>query len=281
MRLSIFEKIKAHPANKLEKQIEAKKSQVAKIVTIKDESDLIRYITSFAWSPSVFSDTRSNSNFVSTDFMVLDIDKDLRIEQAEKRCEELKLCHLILPSPSFTPELHKFRLVFPLVESISDKKVFDSTWEYLCELFPECDVQCKDYARFYFGSRIDNGVYGEGDLLVPVKPRNIHLNYEQELSMNIEVKDYKDLEPLRIIYGEVPEKIPKRVDDFFKKAYTGLDGEWITTLNACVFSLGLQGIEESLVWQAVEKAAPDPLDKRDVYALERAYRDGIKIRASM
>lgn len=275
MQLSIFEKIKAHPVGAEEKDKEAKKSRYSKTVTIVDENDLINFVTTYAWSPSVFSNNkRSNDNFISTDFMVLDIDKGLRIEAAEKRCENLGLCHLILPSPSFTEELHKFRIIFPVVETIVSKDVFDSTWNYLCELFPECDVQCKDYARFYFGSKLNEGVYGEGNLLVPVKLTNLNDIYEQELSMNVVVKDYSDLEPLKIIYGDVPEKVPKRVDDFFKNAYTGIEGEWITTLNACVFSLGLQGIEEDRVWQAIEKAAPYELDRRDEYAIRRAYYDG-------
>lgn len=282
MQISIFPKALAHPATKEDKVKNAlyvSKPYHPQIVDVSSEDDLIKYVTSYAWSPSIFSEYRNNDGFISTDFMVLDIDQGLTIEQAEARCERLGLCHLILPSPSFTLEHHKFRLIFLLVETIYSKDVYDQTWQYLQSLFPEIDKQCCDYARFYYGSKADNGVWGEGDLLSPIKldPKPLSIKYDKTTDY-VPVEGYADLSILEKIYGKTPDKIPKRVDFFLKNAPNGLPGEWIVSLNHCCFTLALQGVEEAIIQDVIESLAPEPLDKRDLATMNRAIKDGSKSR---
>ena len=278
MQISIFPEAKAHPKGKDEKVLNAKyvsKPHLPKTVDINDEADLVKYVTQYAWSPCVFSGHRNNDSFVSTDFMVIDVDNGLTIAEMEKRCEMMHLCHLILPSPSFTEEAQRFRVIFPLVESIYEKEVFDLTWAHLQELFPELDKQCSDYARFYYGSYEQHGVWGEGDFLAPIKPERepLKLSYDKAYTY-VPVEGYDDLAPLEKLYGKVPDMVPKRVDFFLKGASSGLPGEWIVSLNHFCFVTSLQGVEEEVIWDLIESLAPEPLDKRDNDTIKRAIKDG-------
>lgn len=282
MKISIFPEVTPHPRSKEEKVANSKyasKPHLPKTVYPETDEQLISYITSYAWSPSVFTGYRNNDNFISTDFMVLDIDSGLSLNSAEKRCENLRLCHLILPSPSYSPENEKYRLIFPLVETISNREVFDLTWDYLYSLFPEIDKQCSDYARFYFASRQANGVWGDGDFLMPIKPVQKPVKFEYDYSQSfVPVEGYDDLSILEKLYGAVPENIPQRVDHFLKLAHTGLPGEWIVSLNHCCFTLALQGVKEEIIWDVVESLAPEELDKRDKSTAGKAIKDGAKAR---
>ena len=282
MQISIFPEAKPHPKSKDEKTYNARfvsKPNMPQTVDIINEADLVKYITSYAWSPTIFNSYRSNDAFVSTDFMVLDIDSGITIQETEKRCEGLGLCHLILPSPSFTETNHRFRIIFPLVESIYDKTTFDLTWQHLLKLFPELDNQCCDYARFYYASYEQHGVWGEGNFLKPVKPdpKPIKLEYDYNPDY-IPVEGYNDLSILEKLYGVSPEVIPRRVDKFLKNAYTGLPGEWIVSLNHCCFTLALQGIVEEVIKDVIDSISPEPLDKRDNDTIRRAIKDGHRIR---
>lgn len=50
-------------------------------------------------------------------------------------------------------------------------------------------------------------------------------------------------------------------------------------LNAFAFSLSLSGIESDVILQLCEDLAPLPLDKSDLYQINKAVKDGEKRRA--
>jgi hypothetical protein len=276
MLISIFPKAKAHP-KKDEKQSESKKCSTPfepEVREVFTEDDLIEIVTKYAWSPSIFRKLRRMDNFIKADFMALDIDNGLTIDEAEIRVHTNKLTALALPSPSHTPEAHRFRLIFPLAKSIYNKETFDATWEKLSEIFPELDKQCSDCCRFYFGSTMDEGFWFEAEFLEPETPKIAHEHISREV---ISTEDFDDKDILSFIYGEVPEVIPEAVAFFLANAHTGLeDHGWTMPLNACCFTLALQGIEDGIIYSVIEKVAPDKLDNRDLDTIERAINDGIK-----
>lgn len=282
MKLSIFPKANYLPRSKEDKIALSKKvsnPNLPEIVEINTEEDLISIVTSTGWSPSIFSGFRHNDNFVSTDFMSLDIDSGLTIDEAEKRVQKLGLACLCLPSPSHTSEAHRFRLIIPLAKTIYNPEDFEATWNWLHEQFPELDKQCSDLARWYAPSRIDDGFWQDGDFLVPKKApeKQIASHFSEAL---VEVPDdLKDI--VKLLYGKERETIPEAVEFFLTNAHTGLSGLWINSLNSFCFSLALSGVDDTIIREVVEKIAPNSLDDKDEYQIRRSVRDGRKARESM
>lgn len=277
MRITIFPKANPHPKTREEKQQQGKYTSSpvkGEVVNIQDENDLVDRICNNAWSPSVFREFRRNDDFMSTDFVVLDIDGGLTLADAEKRCDELKFCYLMLPTPSYTDELQKYRIIIPLLEPITNRETFDSTLNWFLDKFPEADQKCKDYARFFFGCTYpEKGVWADGTLFSPIKPRFSSVELQAYSSNLVDVAGYEDLSVLEKLYGEVPKQIPSKVDYFLKNAHTGLEGHWTLTLNDFVFTLGLQGVDEAVIVSVVEELAPHDIDKTDNRTINIALRD--------
>jgi hypothetical protein len=291
MQISIFPKAKAHPdktkvayqyydkkrghnVDVYEKQAASKvvNNSIPETVEVNTEDDLIEVVTKYAWSPATFNGSKVMENFIKTDFMVLDIDNGLTIDEAERITSEKNLSALCLPSPSHTEENHKFRLVFPLSWSIFDKPTFDATWKKLEEIFPDTDPQCKDCSRFYFASTMDDGFWNEGELF---EPQEVKVEVKRFTESNtVSTEKFEDKDVLTFLYNEIPERIPEAVSTFLENAHTGLPDGWIMPLNACCFTLALQGVTEEKIYSVIEKLAPEELDSRDIETIERAISDG-------
>jgi hypothetical protein len=276
MKLSIYKAANFPVKNKQDKirqGILASAPDVPTIAEANNEEQLIELVTSYAWSPSIFSGTRLDANFISTDFMTLDIDSGMTIPQAEKKVQALGLCCLCLPSPSYSQEMHKFRLVFPLAKTIFSPDDFEATWDWLQKQFPELDAQCSDMARFYCASNMADGFWQDGEFLVPVKGKIEEPVKYNTLEHHVLVPEGHS-ELVKFIYGKAREKIPESVSFFIENAHTGIPGGWVNALNAFTFSLALSGVDAIIIEEVVEKLAPQPLDKVDSYQIKRAIRDG-------
>lgn len=279
MKLSIFPKINFHPTPEQKPDLSklSSKPHYPEIREFNSEEELFDLVTNFGWSPSIFSGHRKNANFSFCDVLALDIDNGMRLEEAELICKNNKLSALISPSPSFTPEHHKFRIILPLVRRISTPEEFEATWLKLAEVFPSIDDQCKDMARFFFPCRpdMDNTVWVEGDFLQPVTPqkKSVDKKFRREYNL-VTTEGLESKDALTFLYGTLPEKVSEAVSHFLENAHTGLEGEWINSLNACVFTLASQGIPHERIWEAIESVAPNSLDSKDTYQIERALRDG-------
>lgn len=283
MRVSIYPKVNFLPKNKDEKALQSKLASnpnLPQILEINTEEDLINAVTSYGWSPSIFSGVRHNDNFVSADFMSLDIDSGLRIEDAEKRVQSLGLACLCLPSPSHTQESHRFRLIFPLAKTILNPEDFDTTWDFLQKQFPELDAQCSDYARWYAPSKVDDGFWQDGEFLVPKKAPQTQPSSLSYKETQVDVPEELS-EIVKLLYSTERERIPESVEFFLTNAHTGLPGLWINALNSCVFSLALSGVDATIIEEVIAKISPEPLDKRDLYQIKRSIADGIKAREEM
>lgn len=283
MRLSVYPKVNFLPKNKEDKILQSKLASnpnLPEVIEISTDDDLINAVTSYGWSPSIFSGFRHNDNFVSADFMSLDIDSGLCIEDAESRVQKLGLACLCLPSPSHNSKQHKFRLIFPLAKTILSCEDFDETWSWLQKQFPELDTQCSDYARWYAPSKIEDGFWQDGEFLVPKKAPQVQQSSLSYKETQVEVPDnIKDI--VKLLYGKDRETIPDSVEFFLTNAHTGLPGLWINALNGCVFSLALSGVDDTIIEEVMEKISPEPLDKKDLYQIKRAISDGKKIKETL
>lgn len=283
MKLSIFPEAKAHPSSKAEKVTESfkvSKPYLPKTVTIATEDDLIKFVTSYAWSPFVFDGVRHADNFVSCDFLVYDIDEGLTIDGADNILSGTNYCYLILPSPSHTETNHRFRIIIPLAHSILDAETYLASWQAGADILGSVDEQTKDLARYFFGST-DNG-WGcwdfTKDFFTPIKKaipgKSDFVTHSHTVMISI-TDDLKDV--VEKLYGEKRDKVPEAVEYFLKNAHTGLPGNWINSLNAAAFSLALSGVDEEVITEVFEQLAPDGgLDSKDMYQIRRAVRDGHK-----
>jgi hypothetical protein len=282
MQISIFPEAESHPKSK-EGKIAASKvvsaPNLPQLITVNSSDELIEAITSFAWSPFVYSKFRHGDFFVSCDVLVYDFDEGTTIDEAEAIIEQHKLCALCLPTPNHKPEegVNKFRLLLPLSHTIYDKEQYSNTWLKGAELFPLVDQQCKGHAQWFTASTKTDGFWIEGELFSPVKKA-----FVPKIDTNSRLKSHTNNVPVSLelselvqrVYGKPREKIPEAVAKFFKEAPTGMKGEWICSLNSCCFSLSLSGVEDSVIVEVIEDLAPSPLDSKDRYQIQRALRDG-------
>ena len=285
MKISIFPKAKALPNSKEEKAKEAwytSKPHKAEILEIRTHDDLIEALCSNAWSPSIFQDYRNQNGFISTDFMVLDIDDGMTIEESESMVHKLDIACLCLPSTSHTDEAHRFRLIFPLGKTITTKTSFEATMRKLAEAFP-ADPSCiGDTARFFFGAKMVAGFWYDSNLLIPIvpeKPKNTVLKrYESKEAVSVGESIEELVESL---FGEKREKIPDNIAYWLEECPNGLSGVWHNTCNSAIFTLGLMNIDQDIVEEVFRTIAPEDLDQHDEYLLTRAWDDGNMARDEM
>jgi len=281
MKISIFPKAVALPSSKEEKTKEAwytSKPHKAEIVEVRTHDDLIDILCNYAWSPSIFQDYRNQNGFISTDFMVLDIDDGMTIEESEAMVHKLDIACLCLPSTSHTDDTHRFRLIFPLGKTITTKAVFESTMRKLAEYFPADPACVGDTARFFFGAKMVAGFWYDSELLLPIvpqKPKNTVLKrYESKVSVVVG----EGIEELtERLFGEKREKIPDCIAHFLENAPDNLAGQWYHSSNSFLFTCGLLGLDqdrveevffslypyEELTEKVVAKMINDGYDSRD------------------
>jgi len=278
MILSIFPNVKPLPT-KEEKGVQAKyasKPHYPAILDFSNEDDLINIITKNAWSPNIFSGHRSQVTFIQTDLMVLDIDDGLRIEEAEQMISNMGLTALCLPSTSHTEEFHRFRIIFPLSRTITDRDSFKATMEYLANIFPADRACVADFSRFYFGCKFTDGFWIEGDLLEPViAPEKLIEAQEARFTGGDAVVVGESLEEIvESLYGEKRNRIPEQISYFLEHAHSGMAGEFHTAANAFLFVSAIVGCEYERIAEVFAAVCPDPLDAHDTYLLDKATQEG-------
>lgn len=281
MLISIFPKAKALPKTKEEKDSEARfvsKPHKPEITKIDTEDDLIETICNNTWSPFIFKEYRVGSGFLSTDVIAFDIDSGMTISEAETQANKLKLTCLCLPSTSHTPEDHRFRLIFPLVRTITNPLEYKATYSKLAEYF-SVDPACKDLARFYYGSKMIDGFWLEGDLLVPTRPEKPKKNRVGDFDSRDTVIVGKTIEDLvEALYGEKREKIPESVAYFLEHAPDDLTNEWFVRSNAFLFTLGLQGVKYEQIIKVFYSLYPHDVNSRIEHGVDKIIKEGYNLR---
>lgn len=253
----------------------ASSPHLPEVAEISTEDDLLNCVTSFAWSPFIFKGPRLKENFISTDFLVLDIDQGLTVEESEKRIEESGFACLCVTTTSHRKDHHRYRLILPLSRTITKVEDFEASIADLMEAFPESDPACKDYARFFFGSTVENGYWIDGDLLEPISaPESIKETYNRSNTSKAILVDASIEELIVELYGEPREVIPEAVSHFLVNAHTGLSGSWNNSISRCCYVLGLQNIDFETVEQLMEYVSPEKLDKSDRSTIIRSWNDG-------
>tara|TARA_R110000851_G_scaffold29641_3_gene81435 strand:+ start:2130 stop:2981 length:852 start_codon:yes stop_codon:yes gene_type:complete len=283
MKISTFPKAKALPSSKEEKSKQAwytSKPHLPQEVEIVTSDDLIEIVCNNAWSPSIFEGFRNQNNFKSTDFMVLDIDDGMTINEAESTVHKLDIACLCLPSTSHTEELHKFRLIFPLSRAVTNKPDFEETMRKLAEHFPADPACLGDSGRFFFGGRLVDGFWYDADLLVPSvakKPEKTTVKPYDSKEVIVVAEDLEEL--VEQLYGEKRTKVPEPIAHFLGNAPDNLAGQWYHSSNSFLFTCGLLGLEQDTVTQIFFSLYPhEQLTQKMV---DKMYLDGYSCREEL
>lgn len=280
IKLSIFKQIDKIPKSKEDKSKYAKYSTSPTTVEVNSETEILDYILFYGWSPNIFKTSRLKDDFISSDFLVLDIDSGLRIEEAKSMVEEADIACLCVTTTSHTEENHRYRLIFPTSRTITSKDDYEASINDLFEAFPMADKSCRDEARFYFQGTMEKYFWHEGSLIEPIKVVKQPIKQVgKRPSSESSIRVAEDLaETVKELYGESRDKIPEAVDFFLKEAPSGLEGSWTVSLNNFCFVLSLQCVEFDVVYDIVEYLAPEALDKTDIATINKAYADGERFR---
>lgn len=94
---------------------------------------------------------RKAENFLATDFLAVDIDHGLKLDQARANPIVQKYCSLLYVTPSHTLDDHRFRLIFRLPRTITDAKEIRSSTRALSRKLGG-DMSATDPARLFYGS---------------------------------------------------------------------------------------------------------------------------------
>jgi hypothetical protein len=126
---------------------------------------------------------------------------------------------------------------------------------------------------------MEAGFWQDGEFLVPKKAiKTTSDKLFNELQVEVP-EDLKDV--VKLLYGKDRDVIPEAVEFFLTNAHTGLSGLWINSLNSCVFSLALSGVDATIIEEVIAKVSPETLDKKDLYQINRSIRDGRRARENL
>lgn len=116
--------------------------------------DVFKLITEdgYATSAELNSDNRRESNFVSRQLLMVDIDSGMTIPELLENEFYNTYGAGFYATPSFTPELHKFRICFILPEAETDSSRLRKINRGLLTVFRQADEACKDPCRLFYGN---------------------------------------------------------------------------------------------------------------------------------
>lgn len=205
--------------------------------TIETEwSDIFELITvdGFATSAALANDNRKEANFVSRQLLMVDIDAGMTIPELFDHAFYTEYGAGFYATPSFTPELHKFRICFVLETAETDSNRLRKINRGLLRVFGAADAACKDPTRLFYGTP-NCELCERTDKLLP--------NWlAQELVAIIEADDAATAAEM-IGSGTVPElndKQKQKILELLKQTFVGSYPIWRNTgwgLKAGGFSL--------------------------------------------
>lgn len=119
-----------------------------------DWEDIFELITvdGLATSAELNNDNRRESNFVSRQLLMVDIDGGMTIPELLDNAFYCEYGAGFYATPSFTPELHKFRICFILETAETDSGRLRKINRGLLKVFGAADQACKDPTRLFYGT---------------------------------------------------------------------------------------------------------------------------------
>jgi hypothetical protein len=189
-----------------------------------DWSDIFKLITEdgYATSAELSSDNRKEANFVSRQLLMVDIDSGMTIPELLDN-DFYNCCGAgFYATPSFTPELHKFRICFILEQPETDVNRLRKINRGLLKVFAQADEACKDPCRLFYGTP-DCVFYEQTDKILT-------LDIVEQLVEIIDIADTEAAESMtRTEYTgpvELDDFHRTRIIDLLKQTYVGNYTMW-------------------------------------------------------
>lgn len=158
MKLSINTSIISKIDKDLLREIESRPAWQTVDVTAKEAFELIAEY-GIASTCELKSNVRRESNFASRQLFMIDMDDGMTIPELLADPFYNAYGAGFYATSSFTPEHHKFRILFITESVIDSAKLSRTIIQGLRQLYPQSDAACVDPARLFYGNA--NGMLKE------------------------------------------------------------------------------------------------------------------------
>jgi hypothetical protein len=119
-------------------------------VTNDELSKLVRQ--GYAFCTQLKNNWKKASNFLCADYLAVDVDEGIRMENMLEHDFVKKYCSFIYTTVNHTDEDHRFRMVFELEETITDPVIMKHAMSGISKKFGG-DPSCTDPCRMFFGAK--------------------------------------------------------------------------------------------------------------------------------
>jgi len=142
-------------------------------VQIESAEQLCQLITSSNWSCSKFKEGhRTLNNFISADFIALDVDEGMTVDEALGFFKDYQ--HVIVATRNHQKMKNgkicdRFRVVIPFTQTVTDSMEYYGAWDQLKEEFPTIDAQCPDPSRLWYPGQKVLNISWQGKRITPHK----------------------------------------------------------------------------------------------------------------
>ena len=174
-----------------------------------------------ATSAELSTDNRRESNFVSRQLLMVDVDSGMTIPELLDNAFYNTYGAGFYATPSFTPELHKFRICFVLEQPESDAGRLRRINRGLLKVFGTADEACKDPTRLFYGT--------PDCVLCERTDRFLTEDIVLQLVEIVEEQDRLNAEAMTQYAGPPPELNDaqrQRILDLLKQTYVGSYPIW-------------------------------------------------------
>jgi hypothetical protein len=116
--------------------------------------EFFKYLTEYGYSvaPALTSDNRKEETFESARIVLIDIDKNMRLEDLAQDVFYQKYGSGYYVTPSHTAEAHRFRIIFRMDKDIESVSEMRAIYDGLLAIYGSADISCKDAARLFYGT---------------------------------------------------------------------------------------------------------------------------------
>lgn len=166
---------------------------------------LFKYLSSgYTVRPGILIDGATEGNFKQQEFIFIDVDNDDKKEKITTLDEALSILkkHNLSPvgyyySFSHTEEYPRFRIIFRLIEPITESKKVKLLLRSIVNLIPNADTSCTTVAKIYYGTDKGYKILDEKAVITAEQIENLIImatttekksSYNNEL--NQQIKDF-------------------------------------------------------------------------------------------
>lgn len=170
----------------------------------------------YATSAELLNDNRKEANFASRQLLMVDIDSGMTIPELLDNAFYNAYGAGFYATPSFTSELHKFRICFVLEVAETDAGRLRKINRGLLKVFGAADEACKDPTRLFYGT--------PDCLLCERTDRLLTTDIVEQLVAIVEEQDRASAEAMTQYTGpaiQLDDAQKQRILDLLKQTYVG------------------------------------------------------------